>query len=203
MNFRGPKGKLSRHLGIALTPKAEKIMEKRPYPPGQHGPNKRRGKASNYKLQLLEKQKLRAQYNVSEKQMVNYFKKAQKRKGSTGDNLIQQLETRLDAVVFRGGLAKTIYAARQFVNHHHFLVNGKKVNIPSYRLKVGDTVTIKKKSFDKKMFEETLQFTKLKGKPAYLSCSDDGKSVTLVAMPSRDEVPVVCEVTQVIEFYSK
>ena len=110
MKYNGPKVKLSRKLGVALTPKAGKYMEKKPYGPGQHGPTKfRRDKMSDYKRQLVEKQRLRAQYNIHERQMRNYYKKAAQKSGSTSENLIQMLESRLDAVVLRGGLARTIF----------------------------------------------------------------------------------------------
>src|SRR5919109_3077612 len=115
MKYTGPKVKLSRSLGIALTPKAAKYMERRPYPPGQHGAQKKHRRGSDYKQQLLEKQRLRFQYNITERQMRNYFHKAERSRLNTGDALIQLLERRLDATVLHGGLAKTIYAARQYV----------------------------------------------------------------------------------------
>jgi small subunit ribosomal protein S4 len=148
MNHKGPKVKLSRSLGIPLTPKAARIMERRSYPPGDHGRSRqfRNKSESAYKEQLLEKQRLRAQYNVSEKQMRIYFAKARQRSGLTSVNLIQLLESRLDAVVLHGGLAITIYAARQYVSHGHIQVNGRKVNIPSYQLKPGDEVSVRRRS---------------------------------------------------------
>ncbi|MEM7336230.1 MAG: 30S ribosomal protein S4, partial [Chloroflexota bacterium] len=148
MKYTGPKAKLSRRLGIPLTPKAAKVMERKPHPPGEHGRNQqfRRGRQSYFQEQLLEKQRLRAQYNIHERQMVSYYKKANKAQGNTEDNLIQLLESRLDSVVLRGGLAVTIYAARQYVNHGHILVNGRRVNIPSYQVKPGDVVQVRQKS---------------------------------------------------------
>ena len=139
MNFTGPKVKQSRALGVALTPKAEKYMKKRPYGPGQHGQRRRR-RPSDYGVQLLEKQRLRYQYNVSEKQLQRAYEQATRKSGPTGEILIQLLETRLDALVLRAGLAPTIFAARQLVNHGHVKVNGEKCNIGSRRIKPGETV---------------------------------------------------------------
>ncbi len=199
--FNGSKVKLSRGLGIALTPKAAKVMEKKSYPPGQHGPTKRvDGKMSDYKRQLLEKQRVRAQYNVSERQMENYYKKAAAKAGNTVDNLMQFLETRLDAVVLRGGLARTIYAARQFVAHGHIVVNGKRVNVPSFQVKPNDVVTVRDKSKRIPGFADAL---KSANPPDYLSLSKPNLSVTLLDLPTRDMVPVIGEVSQVIEFYSR
>ena len=145
VNFTGPKVKKSRALGVALTPKAQKYMKNRPYPPGQHGQRRRR-RPSDYGVQLLEKQRLRFQYNVSESQLRKAYKQATRMPGSTGDNLVQLLETRMDCLVLRAGLAPTIYAARQYVTHGHFRLNGKKATIPSQRLKVGDVITVREKS---------------------------------------------------------
>ena len=130
MNMRGPKIRLSRQLGIALTPKAARALERRKNPPGQHGGTKDRLKGSDYKRHLMEKQCLRAQYNIEEKQMRNYVRVAMQRRGNPVDSLIQLLETRLDAIVYRAGLARTIYSAQHFISHGHILVNGKRVNIP-------------------------------------------------------------------------
>src|SRR5208283_5303770 len=146
MNMRGPKIRLSRQLGIALTPKGARALERRKNPPGQHGGTKDRLKGSDYKRHLMEKQRLRAQYNIEEKQMRNYARVAMHRRGNPVDTLVQLLETRLDAIVYRAGLARTIYAAQQFISHGHILVNGKRVNIPSQRLAVNDLVMVKEES---------------------------------------------------------
>jgi len=127
MKFTGPKIKKSRRLGIALTPKAEKYLERRPHPPGQHGPSRRRGKQSDYGKQLVEKQRLQYQYNLSEKQVRRYYQAASRKQGNTAEFLLQLIETRLDALVLRSGFARSIYQARQLVSHAHFNVNGKKV----------------------------------------------------------------------------
>ncbi len=202
MKFNGSKVKKSRSLGIPLTPKAERYLNKRPYPPGQHGLSQqmRRRKMSPYKMQLMEKQKLRAQYNIHERQMRNYYKKAS-RKGDMINSLVQLLEARLDAVVLRGGLARSIYAARQYVNHGHILVDGKKVDIPSYRVKPGQKVTIKEKSKRMPCFQESMDIAP--PPPPYIERDKKALSVVFGYEPPRDEVPVICEVPLVIEFYSR
>ena len=148
--YRGPKTKISRKLGEPIFGH-DKAFEKKSYPPGQHGNNKRRRKISEYGLQLLEKQKAKYTYGVLEKQFSNLFKKASRSKGVTGEVLLQFLEMRLDNLVFRIGIAPTRSAARQFVSHKHITVNGELVNIPSYSLKEGDVVDIElKKDKNKK-----------------------------------------------------
>ena len=202
MDFHGPKVRISRQLGIAITPKAQKIMQKKPYAPGATGGGKRRtmGKMSNFKRQLREKQKLRAQYHISEKQMRIYYQTASKKEGNTGDNLIQLLESRLDALIHRSGLAKTIYAARMVVVHGHILVNGKKVNIPSYLLKQGEVVSVREKSRKMPIFEESLQ----SAEPIpYVQLDKDKMEASLIAIPQREDVPIICEIPQVIEFYAR
>ncbi len=143
MNTRGPKIRLSRQLGIALTPKGARALDRRPNPPGQHGGTKDRLKGSDYKRHLMEKQRLRAEYNVEEKQMRNYVRLAIRKPGNPVDSLVQLLETRLDSVVYRAGLARTIYAARQIISHGHILVNGGRAEIPSQRLRANDVVSVK------------------------------------------------------------
>lgn len=155
---------------------------------------------SNYKQQLLEKQRLKAQYNIHESQMQNYFNRAVQKKGNTIDNLAQMLESRLDAVVLRSGLAPSIYAARQLVNHGHILVNESRVNVPGYAVKVGDTVSVKEKSRGLSVVEEGFGAA---APPKYLLVSSEGKSAQLRYMPKRGEIPVICDMIQVIEFYSR
>ena len=202
MNYTGPKVRLSRRFGVALTPKAAKIMEKRGYPPGQHGRMATRfSKVSDFKRQLQEKQLLRAQYNIHERQLRNYYEKASSRVGNTPDNLIQLLETRLDSLVYRAGLARSIYAARQYVTHGHLEVNGKRVNIPSYNVEIGDVITVKEKSRKMPCFTEALETTI--APPAYLDRNEAEMSAKLLYLPKREEVPTVCEMSLVIEFYSR
>jgi small subunit ribosomal protein S4 len=201
MNKTGPKVKLSRQLGIALTPKAAKVMEKKPHPPGEHGRAQNfRRKLSDYKRQLMEKQKLRAQYNIHERQLRNYFEKAQRKKGNTGDNLIEMLELRLDAVVLRGGLARTIYAARQLVTHGHILVNGQRVDVPGYTVKVGDVVSVREKSRQLPGILDAMNDAQ--GVP-YLTLDRNNVSIRVNELPQRDLIPVICDVPLVIEYYSR
>ncbi|MBX3015557.1 MAG: 30S ribosomal protein S4 [Caldilineaceae bacterium] len=201
MKYTGPKVKISRALGIPLTPKAAQVMEKKPQPPGQHGRTQTmRRKLSDYKRQLMEKQKLRAQYNIHERQMRNYYQKALREKGNTGENLLRLLEMRLDAVVLRGGLARTIYAARQYVSHQHLLVNGQRVDIASYGLKVGDVITVKPKSQKLDCFRDAVE----SAHPVpYLTLDKNTLTITVTALPTPGDVPIICDLPQVIEFYSR
>jgi small subunit ribosomal protein S4 len=204
MNLRGPKVRLSRQLGILLTPKADKYMQRRPYPPGQHGKaNSRLAKWSDYKRHLMEKQRLRAQYNVEERQLRKYVRRAVQKQGNPVDNLIRLLETRLDAVVYRAGLARTIYAAQQLISHGHILVNGQKVNISSQRLKVNDLVLVKESSRKLTPFVEAAEEMVARPNVSYLERSREEMRARLLHLPQPSEVPVLCELPLVIEFYSK
>jgi small subunit ribosomal protein S4 len=200
MKYTGPKVKKSRRLGIVLAPKSEKYLERRPHPPGQHGPSRRRSKLSDYGKQLIEKQRLQYQYNLSEKQVRKYYQAASRKQGNTADILLQLLETRLDAVVLRAGLARSIYQARQLVSHAHFRVNGKKVNIPSYQVRIGDVITVREKSRELDIFPSAQQIA---ATPEYLSVDDKTLTAVLSRLPEPGEVPVQCEVTLVVEFYSR
>ncbi len=200
MNYNGPKVKLSRKLGLTITPKAKKVTTNKPYPPGQHGASKRRAKQSDFGRQLLEKQRLRMQFNISEGHMRKYYKKATQMTGNTGDLLVQLMESRLDALVLRAGFARTIYAARQYVTHGHIFINGRKMNVPSYSVKVNDVITIKEKSRNLDCFQESVRNT---NPPAYLEVSKADFSAKYVYIPNREEIPVECEVPLVVEFYSR
>jgi small subunit ribosomal protein S4 len=195
----GPKVKLARQLGIALTPKAARVMERRPNPPGQHGATPRR-KVSGYKKQLVEKQRLRAQYNMSERQLSNAFAEAIRQPGNTGVRLLQLLEMRLDAVVLRAGFVRTIYASRQAVTHGHVQVNGQKVDRPSRRVKPGDVVSLAPKSRDLPAFTVPLEVAR---PPAYLELDKEKRSVRVREIPEREQIPIQCEASLVIEYYSR
>ena len=198
--FRGSNWKKSRRLGISLSGTG-KELEKRPYAPGQHGPNQRK-KLSEYGLQLLEKQRLRAYYGVMEKQFRTYVEKALRQKERiTGDALVMMLETRLDNLVYRMGFASSIRQARQMVVHGHMLVNGKKVDIPSYAVQVGDEITLREKSQKVEMFKENFESTFL-GVVPYIE-KKEGLKATLTRMPERDEVPIEIQDSLVVEFYSR
>jgi small subunit ribosomal protein S4 len=202
MRDTGPKVKRSRQLGIALTPKAARIMARRPNPPGQHGPERARSarQASDYKRQLLEKQRLKAQYQIHERQMRNYFRAAATGHGNTADNLVRLLETRLDALVLHGGLAPTIYAARQLVTHGHVELNGRKVTFPAHAVRPGDTVRARAKSRDLPLVAEAVEAA---NPPPYLALDREARAVTLRTWPEHGQVPIICELSQVVEFYSR
>ncbi|MEM8997448.1 MAG: 30S ribosomal protein S4 [Acidobacteriota bacterium] len=202
VNYTGPKVRLSRALGVALTPKAARVMEMKGYPPGQHGANpRRRRRIDGYKAQLLEKQRLRAQYNVHERQMRTYFKRAVAARGNTGDVLVALLETRLDALVLRAGLARTIYAARQYVNHGHIQVNGKRVDRPGFSLRPNDQISVRPSSRKLLCFREALASSI--APPEYLTRDKDEMTARLERLPERGEIPILCDVAKVIEFYSR
>ena len=200
MKYTGPKIKKSRRLGLALTPKSEKYLERRPHPPGQHGPSRRRGKQSDYGKQLVEKQRLQYQYNLTEKQVRKYYQAASRKQGNTAEILLQLIEVRLDALVLRAGLARSIYQARQLVSHAHFQVNGKKVNIPSYNMRIGDVITVREKSRDLDIFPAAQQIAST---PEYLTVDDKKLTATLSRLPEHGEVPIQCEMPLVVEFYSR
>lgn len=202
MNNPRPKARISRAIGIPLTPKCVRYFERRPFPPGAHG--RARRKSSDYSVRLLEKQRLRHQYNVSEKQLRAAFAAAAKSNGKTGDVLISLLERRLDAMVHRSGLARTIYQARQLVSHGHFTVDGAKVDIPSYRLRPGQIVSVKASSRLKPPFQIAAAGAHApQVLPPYLSVNLPELHASLVAVPTRREVPVICDEQLVVEFYSR
>ncbi len=200
MKYNGPKVKLSRKVGFAITPKARKVLDRKPGTPGQHGNSRRRPKQSDYSKQLLEKQRLRLQYNIHERQMTNTMAKASRVKGNKVDVLVQLLESRLDALVLRAGFARSIYAARQYVRHGHILVNGKKVDMPAYAVQANDVITVKESSRKLEGFQEAIRSS---APPPYLDVSKADFTAKYLYLPPREEVPVVCEVPLVIEYYSR
>ncbi len=198
MNQTRPKAKLSRALGIPLTPKDVKYFERRPYPPGVHG--RARRKVSDYSVRLREKQRLRAQYNIGEKQLRRAFEKAKRH----GEQLIVDLECRLDALVLRAGIARTIYQARQFVSHGHITVDGRKVDIPSYRVRPYQSIGVRERSRGTTPFQVAAAGAHAPAVTApYLSTSLDHLTTTLIRDPQRSEIPVICEEQLVVEFYSR
>jgi small subunit ribosomal protein S4 len=196
-----PKVRRSRALGIPLTPKCVSYFERRPYPPGVHG--RARKSTSDYKVRLLEKQRLRAQYDISETQMRRAFEAANRGTSNTGEALVAALETRLDAVVLRAGFARTIYQARQTVSHKHVEVNGRVVNIPSYRVRPDDVVAVRERSRDKVPFQVAAAGAHSTTPPPYLAVRLSALVATLVREPRRSEVPVVCNEQLVVEHYSR
>lgn len=200
MNTPRPKVRLSRALGIPLTPKCIRYFERRPYPPGEHG--RKRRKDSDFSTRLTEKQRLRAQYDISETQLRAAFDRARRAGGKTGEALVQDLESRLDAIVLRAGFARTIYQARQFVTHRHVLVNGRRVDRPSYRLRPGDFIQIAETSQSKEPFVVAASGAHAAA-PAYLEVRLAELICRYGRAPNRDEVPVVCEEQLVVEYYSR
>jgi small subunit ribosomal protein S4 len=202
VNHPRPKVRISRALGMPLTPKAVAYFERRPYPPGEHG--RARRKPSDYQVRLLEKQRLRHQYFVSERQLRRIFADALRQQGKAGENLVTLLERRLDATVLRAGLARTIYQARQLVTHGHLRVDGARVDRPSYRLRPGQVITVKETSRTKAPFQLAAAgaHAPATGAP-YLSVSLADLAVRVLRGPARPEVPVICDEQLVVEFYSR
>jgi small subunit ribosomal protein S4 len=203
VNQSRPKVKKSRALGIAITPKAVKYFEARPYPPGEHGRGRKQN--SDYKTRLLEKQRLRAQYDISERQMLRAYDRAKKVQGKTGEALIVELERRLDALVLRSGLARTIYQARQMVVHGHIEVNGRKVDKPSFRVRPDDVVQVRERSREKTPFlvaREGGWAGEGEG-PRYLEVNLQALAFRLDREPNRSEIPVICDEQLVVEFYAR
>jgi small subunit ribosomal protein S4 len=198
------KVRLSRALGIPLTPKAARYLEKRPYAPGEHGRTKRKAD-SDYAVRLKEKQRLREQYGLREKQLRIVFNEARRSQGLTGENLVELLEMRLDALVLRAGFARTTAQARQFVTHRHILVDGRTVDRPSFRVKPGQTIGVKQRSEGTEPFQvaaagghaEVLPKT-----PGYLEVDLPTLQARLERRPKRAEVPVTCDVQLVVEYYA-
>lgn len=197
--YTGPSWKLSRRLGISLSGTGKEI-EKRPYAPGPHGPNQRK-KLSEYGLQLQEKQKLRHMYGVTERQFRNLFDKAGKLAGKHGENFMVLLESRLDNVVYRLGLARTRRAARQLVNHGHILVDGARVDIPSYRVSAGQTISLREKSRNLDVVKEAVEVNNFV--PDYLTFDADKLEGTFTRLPERSELPAEINEALIVEFYSR
>ena len=200
-----PKGKIVRRLGVNIfgNPKYDRLLERRPTPPGQHGAG-RKGKPSDYSRQLIEKQKVRFCYGLSEKQFRRVFDKANGMKGITGHNMLVLLERRLDNMVFRLGLASTRNEARIFVRHGHFLVNGHKVDIPSYLVRAGDVIEVREKSRKIVKISEALDSVMRRGIPAWLELERDAFKGTVKTLPAREELTSpVFEEQLIVELYSK
>ena len=203
--YRGPVCKLCRREGMKLFLKGERCLtekcaiERRSYPPGEHG--RGRIKQSEYLLQLREKQKARRYYGLLEKQFRTYYDKAARRSGVTGDNLLRMLETRLDNVVYRLGFASSRAQARQFVRHGHFLVNGRRVNIPSYQVKPNDVVTLKSGSAAEQVVRDATDLTA--SVAAWLQADHDGLTGKILKLPERAEIDTPVQEQLIVELYSK
>ena len=205
--YRGPVEKIERRFGVSLFLKGERrlagksALEKRPYGPGQHG--QRRKKDSEYGLQLNEKQKAKFMYGVSEKQMRALFAEGKRRAGNTGTNLIMLLEQRLDNVVYRMGMATTRRFARQFVNHGHILVDGKRVDIPSYRVKPGQKIEIREKSKKNVQVVRALELTAQTGIAPWVDVDSEKMFGIFTRLPEREEIVIPVEERLIVELFSK
>lgn len=198
--YTGPMWKKSRRYGVSLSGTG-KELERRPYAPGQHGPNARVS-LSEYALQLREKQKLRFIYGLNERQFFNLFEKAGKiREGLHGENFLVLLERRLDNVVFRLGLATTRQQARQLVNHGHILVDGKRVDIPSYSVKIGQVISVRERSQEMQIIKDAVE--SVYGRPDFVTFDADKLEGSLARYPEREEMPSEVEESYVVEFYSR
>ena len=202
--YRGPVAKVSRRLNIALTDKAQKVLNKRPFPPGQHGAASRRRQLSDYGIQLQEKQKARYVYGVLERQFRNFYARAQRIPGETGAALFMLLERRLDNVVYRMGMAMTRQQARQLVTHGHITVNGRKTNIPSYTVRVGDKIAVRAESRKRNYFKTLSEAKELIHKaPEWMRVSHTELSSEIVAVPRREDGEQGINEQLIVEFYSR
>ena len=204
-SYHGPKARVQRRFGEVLIPrtKYQEILEKRPYPPGDHGKEKqyRSGRRSDYGLQLTEKQKLSFIFNIRETQMRRYFMKARRLEGNTGVNLLVLLERRLDNLVYRAGFAPTIWAARQFVKHGHILVDGSRVDLPSFLVLPGQTISVKET-----MRKNVHLLDAMEGVAyhlAYLNVDKNNFTATFSNIPERNEIPVPINEQLIVEFYTR
>jgi small subunit ribosomal protein S4 len=198
--YTGPATRISRRLKVDLIG-GDQAFERRPYPPGQHG--RGRVKESEYLLQLQEKQKARFAYGVLEKQFRRYYEEAVRREGKTGDNLLQILESRLDNVIYRAGIARTRRQARQLVSHGHFLVNGVKVNIPSYQVEKWDIIDVRPKSMSMLPFVAAKESYGDRPVPAWLQVVPGNLRVLVHQLPERAQIEVPVQEQLIVEFYSK
>ncbi|MCE2612909.1 30S ribosomal protein S4 [Flavobacteriaceae bacterium D16] len=198
--YTGPKSKIARKFGEAIFGD-DKAFEKKSYPPGQHGNNRRRGKKSEYAIQLMEKQKAKYTYGILERQFRNLFAKANRSKGVTGEVLLQLCEARLDNVVYRMGVATSRRAARQLVSHRHITVNGEVVNIPSYSLKAGDVVGVREKSKSLQAIEDALAANS--SVYEWITWNNEKKEGTFVSIPERLQIPENIKEQLIVELYSK
>ncbi|HLU70876.1 MAG TPA: 30S ribosomal protein S4 [Nonomuraea sp.] len=204
MRYTGPKVRLSRRAGVPLTRKAVRYFEQRPYPPGEHGRKTSRRNTGDYGVRLLEKQKLRWYYDVSERQLRRYWDLAVRRTGVPGAELVSILESRLASLVMRSGLAPSIYAARQYVAHGHIAVDGRKVDIPSYLVKPGQVVSVRERSRRLQPFVAAAEGVHADERVApYLSVDLPNLTFTLLAVPQREQIPVPVDELLVVEFYSR
>jgi small subunit ribosomal protein S4 len=200
--YTGPKSRISRRYGVALFGPS-KALERKNYPPGMHGPKGSRRKQSDYATALAEKQKLRYQYGLMERQFRRYFETALRKRGVTGETLLQMLETRLDNVVYRLGFANSRGSARQLVAHGHVTVNNHKVNVSSYNLKAGDVIAIKDRPGSRRLVTRNLELTQIQPVPDWLVADKDQFQGKVMRIPSREEIAPIVNEQLVVELYSR
>ena len=198
--YRGPKSKNARRFREPIFG-PDKVLERKQYGPGQHGPNKRRPKKSEYSIQLAEKQKAKYTYGILERQFSNMFKKASAKQGITGEILLQLCESRLDNTVYRLGIAATRRAARQFVSHRHITVNGNVVNIPSYQLRAGDVIGVREKSKSLEAISNSLASGQ--AQHDWLDWDKQAMTGRFMAVPTREQIPENIKEQLIVELYSK
>jgi len=199
--YTGPRVRISRRFGVPIFGPS-KYLERRNYGPGVHGPKSRR-KHTDYALGLIEKQKFRYYYGLLERQFRGVYERALKRRGVTGEQMLQILETRLDNVVFHLGFANTRSGARQMVSHGHVKVNGRKVNIPSFSLKVNDVVEVKSSNVSRQLATKNLEISTSRSVPDWLSLTKDAFKGVVMRIPTRDEIQPIANEQAVVEFYSR
>lgn len=199
--YTGPTTRINRRFGMSIFPPS-KAQDRKPHPPGQHGPRLRR-KLSEYALGLSEKQKLRYLYGLTEKQFRRTFERAKSQRGVTGDIFVQMLETRLDAVIYSCGFAKTRRQARQFVGHGHVKVNGRKTDIPSFEVSPGDVIEVKESSSSRQLATRALEDTRIRTVPNWITRNDDALTATVSRAPTADDVETGVNVQLIVEFYSR
>ena len=200
--YTGPRVRISRRFATPIFGPS-KYLERKNYGPGVHGPKSARRKHTDYGLGLIEKQKLRYYYGLMERQFRGVYERALKRRGVTGETMLQILETRLDNVVFHCGFGNTRAAARQMVNHGHVRVNGRKVTIPSYALKVNDVIEIKDSTVSRQLATKSLEVATSRPVPDWLSLTKEGFKGVVMRIPSRDEIQPIANEQAVVEFYSR
>jgi small subunit ribosomal protein S4 len=199
--YKGPRVRISRRFGQPIFGPS-KYLERRAYPPGVHGPKSRR-KQSDYGVHLAEKQKLRYQYGLLERQFRRLFQMARRRRGVTGETFLQLLETRLDNVVYLIGMATTRPFARQLVGHGHIRVNGRKVNIPSYNVKPGDIIDVRDTAVTRQLVMKSLDSAQVRGAPSWINFSRDALRAQIVRIPTRDDIQPIVDEQLIVEFYSR
>ena len=198
--YKGPRVRINRRFGTMIF--AAKMREHKSYPPGVHGPKSRR-KHSDYALGLMEKQKLRYQYGLLERQFRRTFETALKKRGVTGETLLQLLETRLDNVVYRLGWATTRPGARQIVNHGHVRVNGRKVGIPSYNVKPGDVIDVRETAVTRQLVSKSLESSQIRPVPEWIAFDRENVRAKIGRIPTRDEIQPIVNEQLIVEFYSR